>query len=125
MAVDHLVSIAEDDSGVRHRAVTIQSNNDDGNADDVKVQAPYRIVEVEKKEPHRISLFNFALTGLNIISISAYLGVLFLNVIQTWWRGQGFPKAPYLFALGQLYDNSKCGRSFGRNRLTFSKCRPS
>ncbi|KIY00286.1 uncharacterized protein Z520_03971 [Fonsecaea multimorphosa CBS 102226] len=105
MAVDPLVPVAEHDSGVRHRAVTIQTNNDDGNADNVKVQAPYRIVEVEKKQPYRTSLFSLALTGINVISICAYLGVLFLNVLQTWWRGHGLPKAPYLFALGQLYDN--------------------
>ncbi|OQV06679.1 hypothetical protein CLAIMM_11220 [Cladophialophora immunda] len=105
MAGDHLVSIAEDDSGVRHRAVTIQTHNDGENPGNARVRAPYRIVEVEKKEPHRSSIFSIALTGINIISISAYLGVLFLNVLQTYWQGQGFPKAAYLFFLGQFYDN--------------------
>ncbi|OAP58009.1 hypothetical protein AYL99_07099 [Fonsecaea erecta] len=105
MTVDQLVSITED-SGVRHRTVTIHANNADANPGNVDVPVPaYRIVEVEKKEPHPTSLFSLALTGINIISISAYLGVLFLNIMQTWWEGQGFPKVPYLFALGQFYDS--------------------
>ncbi|KIW78941.1 hypothetical protein Z517_08780 [Fonsecaea pedrosoi CBS 271.37] len=104
MAVGNLVPAAEDDSGVHHQTVTLRPNKKK-TFDKRKARAPYRVVEVEKKKPQRTSLFSLVFTGLNIISISAYLCVLFINIIQTWWRGQGFHRAAYLFALGQFYDN--------------------
>ncbi|EXJ72979.1 uncharacterized protein A1O5_04128 [Cladophialophora psammophila CBS 110553] len=104
MAGPHPVSVVQAGSVVRHRAVTVQPTRNGKNPGTAKVKAPYRVVEVEKKDPQPISMLGLALTGINVISIAAYLGLLFGNVLQTWWRGQGFPKTPYLFALGQFYD---------------------